>query len=215
MLSLWLSLAFAGPSAVVAVGDGLVVGAIPEGATSASAGGWVAGLGDCLNEGAPGRFSVVDRVRSGETAVSATEVVDATRSMKPQLVVIGVGAQEAVAGADVDAFSAQLRGLIDGLKDSGRRKPNLLVVGVVPPVVGDAQQAVDDNAARWNTAIASTAESAGVRHVDLWSDWPRAAAERAPLTADGWRLTDQGHARVAAAVCDAVLSWKDGSEETP
>ena len=85
----------------------------------------------------------------------------------------------------------------------------------MPAEVGADQVALDQRAESWNAAIAAAAAQPGVAHVDLWKDWPRSGPERAALTADGQRLTDQGHARVAAAVCDAVLSWKDGSEETP
>jgi lysophospholipase L1-like esterase len=59
----------------------------------------------------------------------------------------------------------------------------------------------------WNKALGAVAESADdVAVVDLWTDWPRAAAERGALTLNGWHLSDQGHARVAAAVCDALIS---------
>lgn len=213
MLALWLSLAQAGPLPIVAVGDGLVAGPAASEAGAEPASSWVAGLGDCLSEGAPGRYAVVDRVRARETAVTAMQVVDKARAAKPKLVVVGVGAQEAIAGGDVAQFSAELGQLVEALKDS-RKPAGLVLVGVVPASAED-QDALDARIASWNEAIATTATSHGAVHVDLWKDWPREAAERSALTGPGYSLTDQGHARVAAAVCDAVLSWKDGPEETP
>ena len=71
----------------------------------------------------------------------------------------------------------------------------------------DAQAKIDELTSAWNTALSEFAGSAeGVRHIDLWADWPRERPERAGLTVDGWHLSDQGHARVGAAVCDAVMT---------
>lgn len=214
MLALWLTTALAGPQSIVAVGDGLVAGpAVDSAAEAEPASGWVAGLGDCLNDGAPGRFAVVDRVRPRETAKTASQVVAEARAAKPKLVVLGVGAQEAIAGGDPAQFGLELTALLVELGE-GRRAPSVLVVGVVPAAAED-QAALDARIETWNATIAATAAQQGAVHVDLWKEWPRSGEERAALTGPDHSLTDQGHARVAAAVCDAVLSWKDGAEETP
>lgn len=213
MLALWLNLALAGPQPIVAVGDGLVAGPEPAGAEAKPVSGWVAGLGDCLADSARGAYTVVDRVRPQETAVSALEVVDAARQAKPHLVVVGVGAQEAIAGGDPAAFTAELKALLDALQ-SGKRSVGVLLVGVVPATAPE-QSELDTRIEAWNLAIGATATERDLPVVDLWKDWPREGEARSALTGPGTSLTDQGHARVAAAVCDAVISWKDGPEETP
>jgi hypothetical protein len=211
VLALWMSLALAAPRPLVVVGDGLVVGSHAPSTEGEPSSGWVAGLGDCLGERAPGRYSVVDRVRPTETVRSVLGIVDAVLAPEPALIVMGLGAQEANASADLAEFEASLTALSARLGADGR---GLVLVGVVPsseaaPGEGDAR------ITRWNEAISRVASASSARHVDLWAAWPREPSARASLTASTHGLTDQGHARVAAAVCDAVLSWKDATEETP
>ncbi|MEQ1501497.1 MAG: hypothetical protein ABMB14_04660, partial [Myxococcota bacterium] len=55
----------------------------------------------------------------------------------------------------------------------------------------------------------------GVSHVNLLADWPKDGEARAALTVHGWALSDQGHARVAAAVCDAVLTGPGSLTQEP
>ena len=198
---------------VVAIGDGLVV-APPEAATTApSTGSWVAALGDCLEERAAGRFQVVDRVAPGETARTARERVGEVRELGPSVVVVGLGARELGAEKpDAGRFRKEMTRLVRELV-SAESTPRVLLVGMIPPTLDQAEAAekgqqgrLDELAVRWNGALAELAASeAQVEHVDLWSDWPRAADLRAGLTALAWELSDPGHARVAAAVCDAVI----------
>jgi len=203
--------ALAGPQPVVALGDGLVAGNPPV-ETSAGPGGWVAALADCLEERAPGQWSVVDRTVAGDTATTARARVGDVRDLGPALVVVSVGAVElADPRAQPQAFKAQLGKLADSL----RAPPGLpvMLVGVIPPTLSQVgpdagdQAAVDARTRTWNQVLAEVASpSADITHLDLWTSWPREGAARAALTTDGVHLSDQGHARVAAAVCDAVLA---------
>ena len=191
------------PSPVLALGDGLVAGE-PEASASASTvpGGWVAILGDCLEERSPGTWTVVDRTTPGDTARTALEQVDEVRQLEPAVVVVGVGARELAAPErDLVAFRDDLSQLLGSIRSGGG--PQVLLVGIVAPRV-DAQAALDASTDVWNAALAASATVAGVQHVDVWSTWPRAGPERAALT-DGAHLSDLGHVQVGTAVCDALV----------
>lgn len=211
---LWLlfaSLALA-QTTVVALGDGLVA-APPPVVTARAAdtvpGGWVTVLADCLEERAPRAFTVVDRASGGETTASLLERARSLGDLAPEVVVLGLGARElAVVAVDEAAVRAELGHLVGALRAMSG-PPGVLLVGLVPPVVAQAagdQDAIDAQTAAYNRLLAEVAaQTAGVHHVDLQGDWPKGRA-RAALTAEGSRLTDQGHARVAAAVCDAIVA---------
>ncbi len=211
LLAASLAWADAPPKPVVAMGDGLVAGP-PASEALPVAGGWVPSLADCLEERAPGAFAVVDRAESGETARSARKKVRDVVGLGPSTIVVTLGAQEL---ADPDATTAALTGDLRALVDAlhKRERPRVLLVGMVPPTLAqtdyadaDRQQKADARTTEWNAAVASLAtELPAVQHVDLWRDWPR-DGERATLTQKGWSLSEQGHARVAAVVCDAVMA---------
>jgi lysophospholipase L1-like esterase len=227
--------ALADPQAVVALGDGVVAGAPARSeAEAAVPGGWVTVLADCLQERAPQRFSVVDRGRPGETVAGAKERIAGVRELAPAWVVLTLGAPE-LGDEHVDAkkLGKELDAVVDELRAKAgpeARPPNVLLVGTVPPTLsqvapaesapkdgapkegapkddGAKQTAVDARAAGWNKVLASlAAPGQGIVHLDLWSDWPKADEPRAALTVNGWSLSDQGHAKIAASVCDAVLA---------
>ncbi|MBW2253808.1 MAG: SGNH/GDSL hydrolase family protein [Deltaproteobacteria bacterium] len=217
--------AWAAPQPVVAMGDGLVVGTeIP--ATGAQTkegtvpGGWVAVLADCLEERRPGRFAVTDQSTPDATAKTARQRVYQALELRPALVLVGLGAQE-LSGPDPDraGFRDELAALLADLRVDP--VPAVMLVGMVPPTVaqmpdpeGMAQADVDQRTSRWNGELAALAESLpGVTHVDLLQEWPQKADRRGRLTIDGTHLSDQGHARVAAMVCDAVVIWDQASED--
>ncbi len=217
-LFLWFATqALAGSQPVVAMGNGLVA-APPADAGAKVAdtvpGGWVTVLQDCLAEGAPAKYTVVDRAVPGETAKSARERVAGVIELSPEQVVIALGAQEL--GSDQPnpgKFRKDLKKLVDELR-AGDLLPQVLLLGMVAPTLAqadegdrDSQAKIDDLTVAWNTALSELATaSEGVRHIDLWTDWPRERPARGELTLDGWHLSDQGHARVGAAVCDAVMA---------
>lgn len=207
------ALAWAGdaPLSVVAMGDGPVAGP-PASATPPAAGGWVPSLADCLEERAPGRFAVVDRAATGETARSARRTARDIAALTPRIVLVTLGAQElGDPDATPEGLTGDLREVVQALHR--RDRPRVVLVGLVPPTLaqtdqGDAerQARADARTAAWNQAVAGlAAELDAVDHVDLWADWPHDES-RSALTQRGWSLSDQGHARVAAAVCDAVMA---------
>lgn len=199
--------AWAQPAPLVLVGDGLVAGATTEAAAGArgqASGGWASVLADCLEERAPGRWAVVDRTVEAETARSAHAQVEAVRGLKPELVVVGVGAREAArADASPEGFRTELSGLVGALEEAGAKR--VLLLGVLPS--GAAASADDARLQAWNAAIAQVASSrsASRAYVDIWTDWPKAGEARAKLVDPNASLSHQGHARVAAAVCDAAV----------
>jgi hypothetical protein len=191
----------------------------------------VPALADCLEERAPRRYTVVDRLQDGETLASAQrkyvgadaggEPPDpaeaaALGEVHPALVVVGLGGRELAAEAfDVKALRGALGGFVTGLRPKGRKpEATVLLLSAVPPTLAQVegadpalQEKLDRRAADWNGALADLARpGAGLVHVDLLRDWPKDPTSRAALTVNGWSLSDQGHARVAAAVCDAVLA---------
>jgi GDSL-like lipase/acylhydrolase family protein len=220
-LVLWFvaTAALADPVAVLALGDGLVAAAPAEGAKASSVpGGWVPVLADCLQERAPQRFSVVDRVAAGETLATAHDKLAGARELGPDFIVVALGARE-LAGDPLEP--AKLRGELDSLVADLRqkrigpgRRPTVLLLSAVPPTLSQVagsdpalQVHLDERAASWNQVLADEARTGdGVVHVDLLADWPRDGAARSALTVGGWSLSDQGHAKVAAAVCDALLA---------
>lgn len=192
---LWLSVALAvEPVPVVAVGDALTAPSIPS--PSSSPGGWVAVLADCLEERAKGKYTVVDRAIAGQTPEQVRTGLATILDLKPGLVLVGVSPPKGTDKAAVAAFQAQLEAIGHDVAGKGA---GTVLVGVVEPVDADP---------RWNDAVSQVAKDIpGVVHVDLVVDWPRDPVDRASLIRDGY-LSEQGHARVGAAVCDAVIAWK-------
>lgn len=177
----------ADPTPVVAMGDAWV-------APDALPGGWVAVLADCLEERAKGRYSVVDRATAGQDPQAARSRLGPILDLAPGLVLVGVSAPASVDNDAARAFEDALGAL--GRDITGRGSVTLLV-GVVEPAGG-----------RYNEVVERVAgQVPGVVHVDLAKDWPRDDAQRDALAIKTW-LTDQGHARVGAAACDAVLAYK-------
>ena len=210
MISLWLlSQAIAG-APVVALGDGLVVSPAEAAGPGPSAGSWVAVLADCLDERSPAKYRVVDRVHTGETARTALKKVETVRALEPSVVVVGLGARElGQAKPDAVKFRRDLTRLVRDLRVDDSTT-EVLLVGMVSPVLdtdsaAHRQSSLDAQASAWNVSLAEiAAEAEGVQHVDLWANWPRSGADRAALTDQVWTLSDQGHARVATAICDAL-----------
>lgn len=211
------------PSAVVAIGNGLIAGHPSSAEVSSSSsvpGGWVPVLADCLEERAPQRFSVVDRAVPAETVISARQRVAAVRDLSPGFVVVALGAQDLAAeppAGDLKRLKGELDDLVVELLGRGRRivRPTVLLLSMVPPALVDAPEdpehpgtnKLDERIDAWNDALAQIARGKdGVVHVNLLADWPREPEARAALTHKGWTLSDQGYARVAAAVCDAILA---------
>jgi hypothetical protein len=179
----------------------------PAPALAPMPGGWVPVLADCLEERAPQRFTVIDRASLGATVSQIRAHLGEVRALGPAWVVVTLGGAEM---GEQKGLRAELEGFVAEV-GVGR----VVLVGLVPVTVDGAEPAVqasaDARAARWNklldeVASRVAAQGAGVVHVDLWSQWPKDAAGRAALSTRSGALTDQGLARVAAAVCDVVLA---------
>lgn len=166
-------------------------------------GGWIPVLADCLEERASGRYTVVDRSSLGGTLAQIRGHLPEVRALSPAWVVVALGAAEL---GEPKGARAELEGLVSEL-GVGR----VLLVGLVPSLTEGAEPAaqatLDEQAARWNKLLGEVAsKGGGVVHVDLWSQWPKDPAGRAALSTRSGALSEQGLARVAAAVCDAVLA---------
>ncbi|MFT4622045.1 MAG: hypothetical protein ACI8PZ_000698 [Myxococcota bacterium] len=205
--TLLVSAALAG-TPVVAVGDELVVAAAEPG--GGGTGGWVQSLADCLDERAPDRWTVMDRGRTGETLRAVRGRVDELRELAGPtgVVVLGLGARELAVGVVSAELRAELEQLVGSLKV--RPGPTILLVDPIAPDLGggegDSQVVVDSAVSGLTRAFDQVArESPAIQHVRLWSDWPRDGRARRVLTERSRTLTARGHARVAAAVCDAIV----------
>ncbi|MEQ1565040.1 MAG: GDSL-type esterase/lipase family protein [Myxococcota bacterium] len=203
------SVALADPAPVLALGDGLVAAPPAEGHGAVSA-GWVSVLADCLEERAPQRFTVIDRVSSGETFASARGKVGSMREVGAGVVVVGLGARELAGDTDPKALRSELDTFLADLRKGKKPRPAVLLLSVVPPAPKEADAAeiarLEQRSSGWSAALAEAARGGeGIVLVDLLADWPADPAARAALIDGGWALSDQGHARVAAAVCDALL----------
>lgn len=178
----WVAAALAAPSTpVVVIGDALTAprdaAGFGEGARATA--GWVAVAGDCLEERARGRYSVVDRTVPGETIDTAVARLAALLAPKPKVVVIaltGVG------------HPGKLAELVDEVAEVGAE------VWLVGPLAGWAGLAVEPT---FDKALADLGDK--VHRVTLDGKVEDRGAARAGA------LTDAGHARLGAAVCSALV----------
>jgi len=220
----FLALAWGGPKAIVAVGDGLVAiepgpaaatapstdasatpaDAVEKGADTENptfAGGWVAVLADCLEERRPHQYALLDRTADQWSLSDARMHVGEVREMAPALVIVGVGLP---GDADRDGLRVDLAGLVEELTTG--EGPDVLLVGPVP--TSEEGGPPERRVRAWNDDVARIATDGAAEHLDLVLGWPPSGEERAGLTVSGRQLSDQGHARVGAQVCDAVLAWE-------
>jgi lysophospholipase L1-like esterase len=183
---------------VVTVGDGIVVA---PAAQEALPGGIAAVLGDCLEERAPKKFSVVDRNAPGETLVSVQPKVDAVTALAPGWVVVTLGARElADPATDPATLATEVVAVATRLGAGPQR--TVLVLGLLPAAVEADQQALDARVGAYNTKLTSLAVP-GLVALDPTARGRKAAKEP---QVDGGRLSAAGQARVAAAICELVLS---------
>lgn len=176
----------ADPTSVVAAGDAMLA---PE---AAPTGGWVAVLADCLEERAAGRYAVVDRAKAGATPAQVREQMPDILGQRPKIVVVGLAAPAQTDKDTVASFEVAVLGLARDLTAGGA---DVVLLGVVED--GASTVAWGDIVQR---AVSSVPK---VAHVRLGSDWPADPAARSALISRHV-VTDQGHARIGAAACDAV-----------
>ncbi len=162
----------------------LVVGAKVPG----PAPGWVAGLGDCLQEHAPGRFQVVDR-RAEATTFAALPALVA--SLDPQATDRWLVALPSEPEPTLDPA------LREALARLGAARIWLLVaLPIRPDRRGSAYQELSGFAAKLSN----------LGLLDPWQNLPETSLEATSsswLTAGG--VTPAGDVRVASVACNAVL----------
>ena len=207
MLTVWMTAMALAQQPIVVMGSGLVRSSSESAAELPSTGTWVATLGDCLEESNPGSFRVVDRVGPTETVRSTARRMEELRELGPAAVVLAFGASDSQeAGPDDSRLRRELEKLLAQIRETTPDTALYLVDRVGPRMSDSAEQAAADAyVTTWNAMLASvTASSTSVQHIEVWAEWPREDESRTPLmTADG-TLSDQGHARVGAAVCAAL-----------
>jgi hypothetical protein len=188
---------------VVTLGGGLVVSPQSEAAAPV---GIAAVLGDCLEERAPKKFSVVDRSMAGETLATAGPKSADITGLAPAWVVVTLGARElADPAVDPAKLATDLGALAVGLGASPDRK--VLLVGalsaqlVAAPTEAE-QPALDARVASLNAALAAL-DLPGVLRLDPTARGRKAQKE--PMV-EGPKLSAAGQAKVAAAICELVLS---------
>lgn len=185
----WLAFA-AASEPIVVMGDAFTAprdsAGFGDAASARPMAGWTAVAADCLEERAKGVWSLVDRTVPGETADTAAARVDALLEPKPKVVIV------ALSGAGKPARLAEL---VSEILASGA---DLWLVGPLGVVVGVTVEPAFERAVR-------AAEGPRVHRVDVLAGWPAPAADRAALSGHVGALTDAGHARLGAAVCQALI----------
>lgn len=196
MLLLAATAAAEPPRVVVALGDGVV--ASPA-AQEAAPGAIAAVLADCLEERSPTRFSVVDRSVAGETIATARPKLAEVAALAPAWVVVTLGARElADPAADPERVAAEVASVAAAL--GGGRDRTVLLVGALP-AGGDADAALEARVAAFNQKLASLG-APGIVPLEPG----RGGKRPKEALVDGARLSAAGQAKVAAGICDVVLS---------
>ncbi|MBI1345758.1 hypothetical protein GC163_05670 [bacterium] len=135
-------------------------------------------------------------------AVGYQRMVDLVTELKPTVIILAYGQNEAFAGdAGLEKFRQQYRKLCDDLSPTQAR-----LVFVTPYLFEKADPPLPD-ASRWNPALQSYAQAirelAAERHGSV-VDLTAALADVTGRTENGIHLTSQGYQRAALAFSDAV-----------
>ncbi len=192
---------------LVAIGASDAVGI---GATNPDTDNWVARLGAKLPSGS----RVVNLGISGATAEQALQqelpvAADAT----PTLATVWLGVNDIEQNVPLDVFSANLTGVLSGLRQSGAKLfvANLPDLRLLPAFNGRDPAALDGQVRAWNAAIAHIAHEQGATLVDLYTAWGdvKDAKERAALvSADGLHPTSAGYSRLADLFWQTIEATK-------
>lgn len=163
----------------------LVVGARHPGAAP----GWVAALGDCLEEREAGSFHVIDR-RDAAAGWSVAKALKTLPEPDAKRVVVALPAE--TAPLDKAAWAEATQALA---KEGAPRVWLLLPLAIDPARRGSAYQELS----------ALVAKESAITILDPFEDGPSSESSTAsPWMMDG-RVTAAGQVRVAAVACDAVL----------
>lgn len=164
----------------------LVVGSVARGPEP----GWVAGLGDCLQEARPGRFQVLDRRAKTTTFATLPSMLEKLEKPEGSRIVVALPA-DPEPDLDPTALEAAL-GKLAGVAEIWM----VVALPVLPDRRGSAYQELSGLAAKKST----------LRLVDPWGDIAKTQLEASSSSwLSGSELTAAGNVRVASITCDAVL----------
>jgi len=192
---------------LVAIGASDAVGI---GATNPDSDNWVARLGAKLPSGS----RVVNLGISGATAQQAEEQeLPVAQDTAPTLAAVWLGVNDIEQNVSLDAFSANLTGVLSGLRQTGAKLfvGNLPDLRLLPAFNGRDPAALDGLVRSWNATIARIAGEQGATLVDIYIAWGdvKDAKERAGLvSADGLHPTSAGYNRLAELFWQAIDSAK-------
>jgi lysophospholipase L1-like esterase len=181
------------PISYVALGASDAVGV---GAAHPEREGWVPQLFERLPAGSRLANLGVSGSRLDQALEQQLPVALAAR---PDLVTVWLAVNDLNARVPLERYSANLDRLLGALSATGAT----VLVGNVPDVAmlpayrsADAAQ-VRREVARWNAAIAASADRHGAIVVDLYSRWPELAQHPELVSADGFHPSAAGYARLA------------------
>lgn len=158
--------------------------------------GW---SGDTVFGEARGRFDF------NNPAVCFKQIVDQTLALKPTVIFVSYGTNEAFEGkAGLPKFEKGLEQLLDALKPTGAR----VVLFTPTPVEKSASlpnpEALNEQLALYTVAIKGVAEARGHAVADLFGDF-RNSRHAPPVTENGMHYTEEGYKHFAPFVLRALL----------
>ncbi|HLZ69127.1 MAG TPA: GDSL-type esterase/lipase family protein [Dehalococcoidia bacterium] len=192
---------------LVAIGASDAVGI---GATNPDSDNWVARLGGKLPSGS----RVVNLGISGATAQQALEQeLPVAADAAPTLAAVWLGVNDIEQNVSLDAFSANLSGVLSGLRQTGSKLyvGNLPDLRLLPAFNGRDPAALDTQVRGWNAAIGRIVREQGATLVDVYTAWGdlKDVKDRAGLvSADGLHPTSAGYGRLADLFWQAIESAK-------
>ncbi|MEN0061576.1 MAG: hypothetical protein AAGA48_05460 [Myxococcota bacterium] len=165
----------------------LVVGAPVRGSEP----GWVAGLGDCLEERKSGAFQVIDRRDPKSHWAGLSEALAQFADQRASRLVVALASELAPENID-------LKGLI-GVFGRYAEAPThvwfLFPLPIAPDRRGSAYQELS----------ALVAKESALSILDPWKDAPKAESSASTSWLAEGTVTAAGEVRVASVACDAVL----------
>jgi lysophospholipase L1-like esterase len=125
----------------------------------------------------------------------------------PDVVTVWLAVNDFNARVPLEQYRAQLDELLDQLVSRTQARvlvaniPNLMAVPIYDAVPRDVLRA---EVARWNAAIAASADQHGATLVDLYELGPELARRPELVGADGFHPSNEGHRRLAEVMWAAI-----------
>lgn len=183
-----------GPAPVmvgIAASDGVGIGA-----RNPDTDNWIAQLGTHL----PAGSRVINLGIGSATALQAeTQELPVALDAHPSLAVVWLGVNDYAQGVPVDAFASSLGRILTALHGAGAKVlvANLPDLRALPAFAAKDPSVLGADVARWNTAIATTAQTSGASLVDLYTAWEHAPEQAALISGDGLHPTTAGYRALA------------------